>query len=384
METTLNLVLEPSKESNKINLPVTFNQKHNENLYIALQSFTLNLPILQFQIGKVELYELDGFHSGLVQDKIFDSFYINSLRVIKERKVLDFIKLSNHAINNLSIRILDANGNPVKLQNNSYLTVRLKTMPSDYESFTIHVEKEGKNKISSFDYRLPYPINLKQTGTWKLALSSIILPNPNIGKDRELRMNVTSGNQSISWTYNDSDVWNTNSFISKMHQDIRRKLKLKRSQLFRVGNLVTGKFSVYSGIDMKLKFSNRLAYLIGYYEDGFNKAGREIDVKSKKIFEAPNFINLSRDIVDIVYVKCNQISPTILNNQFDHILKVVPIRKTGEKYFYYENEELELHDVLPTTLSHLNILLTDQNHLPLPYKSTRFDKISINFKLIHK
>ena len=384
METVINLQLEAGVAKNVVKLPLNIERAQTENLYIALQTLHIHVQPTPPTIGKIRLLELDSFNNNLVQDKILDVFKIEQLNIHKERKVLDYVKLSHHNLASLSIEILGSNDKPVLLSKPGYLSLRLKAMTKEYSSFSIHVTEEGKRKISGFRYELPYPIHLEQKGTWKLALSSVVFPNPNVGKDTELRITCILGNVNVSWTYEESKIWNIRKFINTLQLDIRAKLKLKRNQQFRLGIMESKNFALISSEPITVILSNRFAYLLGFVDDGFTKAGRSIDLVPNRKMVFPNTVDLGRDVTEAVYLKCSQIAPCIVNDKFDHVLKLLPIKSKSAKYFYYETEEPEYHIILPSTLSHLNFQLLDQNFLPLPYKSTRFDKIFISLKIIHE
>ena len=383
MEHVIHIRLEPGTVQNSIPLPHTFTRAQTENLYVSLQSAAFKISQTPPGIGKIRLLELDGFNSNLVQDKILDVFRIEKSTVYKDRRVQDFVKLSHHTLASLTFEILNGEDRPIKLAKPGYLTLRIKAMDKDYSSFSLHVTEEGKRKISGFRYQLPYPIHLEQVGHWKIGLSSVIFPNPNIGKDRELRITADLGNKSMSWTYADSKISSIRKFIGSLQLDVIAKLELQESQSFRVGVLDDKKFALVSSEPIQLMFSNRMAYLLGFVDEGYTKAGRSITLTPNLIFTAPNHVDLSRDVTEAVYIRCAQISTSIVNKSFDHIMKLIPVQSKNDKYFYYESEDVEFHSILPTTLSHLDITLLDQHFLPLPYKSTRFDKIFMSLKIVH-
>lgn len=382
MDHSIYVQISPEQDVYAVQLPHVIDKSLTSNLHIAIQSLSLHIIPTRPTIGKIRLLELDGFQSDLVQDKILDVFRIESDSIYKERKNLDFVKLSHHSLATLTFQILDQDNNIIKLASRSFISLKIKTMTPEYESFHLHVTEEGKNKISAFKYQLPYPIHLNQTGVWKIAMTSIIFPNPNIGKDTELRVTVTLDNVSKAWTYENEEVTNIRSFINKLQLKIKKQLKLTGRQKFLVG-VLDKKFALLSDFPIKIKLSNRLAYLLGFVDDGYTKAGREIQLVPGVTFTAPKTADLTRDVTEAVYVKCSQITPSILNDRFEHILKVIPITSKTQKYFYYEAEEQEYHNILPSTLYNLSIELLDQNFLPLPYKSTRFDKIMLAFKVMH-
>ena len=384
MEYIIHAQLEPEKKQIQIKLPHTFDLAQTENLYIAIQTFALNIGTQPPAIGKIRLLELDGFNGSLVQDKILDIFRIDNKYIFKERKTLDFVKLSHHSLSSLTFEVLDGNDKPIKLTKTSFITLCIKSMDKNYTTFSLHVTEEGKRKIPGFRYSLPYPIHLEQVGTWRISLSSIIFPNPNLGQDTELRVTAILYDRNVSWVYDDSNISNVKKFINVLQIDVRRKLNLQRKQSFKVGVLASKKFALVSSEPVKITFSNRLAYLLGFTDKGYTNAKSTIKLNRNEMFRGPNTVDLNRDVTEAVYIKCAQIAPSIVNNTYDHILKVVPIQSKTKKYFYYENEEPEYHNILPSTLSHLNIELCDQYMLPLPYKSTRFDKIFISFKVIHE
>lgn len=384
MEHSVYIELQPDVTVHRISLPHVIDKHQTKHLFIALQSALLYLKKTPPDIGKLWLKELSGFRADLAQDKILDTVKIEDNLVQKERKILDFLKLSHHSIHHLTFKLLNSENQPIVLEKPSYLTLRLKTMEPEGESFNIHVTEEGKRKISSFKYQLPYPVHLSETGTWKLALSSIIFPNPNIGNDSALRVAVAYGNLAKSWSYDEEKVKNIRKFIYHLQENVKTKLELPAESSFLVGILQDKRIAFLSDLEISITFSNRLGYLLGFVGEGYTKAGKEFKLEKNVKYSSPYPVNMGRDVTDVAYVRCSQIAPSIVNSSFDHILKVIPVSSKRDKYFYYETEQLEFHNLLPTTLSHINIELLDQYSLPLPYKSTRFDKIMLSLKVKHE
>lgn len=390
MDQYIYIELAPLITENIIYLPEVYEREVVENWHIAIQSFSLNFTPRNVGIAKIYLEELDGYHGGLVQDKILTLFNLDSTQVQKERKTLEFIKLNTHTISKLTFKILDDLNRPIILSKKSHLTLKIKRMDKQYESFSVHSEIEGRNKISKFSHKLPHPLHLDHSGNWKIALTSIIFPNPKLGRNDELTIRISNplsgpGGNNIPEVVqmNNGEMVSIQHFLTTMKKKIRETLELEKNTRFHISVDSSNKVTIISGLNLQLSFSNRLAYLMGFVHDGFMKAGRKIQLKKNVRYECPYHMDLNRDITEIMKVKCAQTVPTIFNDYYDHILKIIPIRTSDDKYFYYENEELEFHHILPSTLSSIDITLEDQDGLPIPYKSSRFDKVYVSFKIIH-
>lgn len=157
MDNIIYIELLPAQKSTIIRLPHVFDKNHKKNLYIAVQSISLHLRPSSPSFGKLKLEQLDGFHSGLVQDKILDIFKIGYKdKVAKDRKVLNYVKLSDHVLSKLEVSLLDEENEAIRLSKKSFVVLRLKNMEQEYNSFTIHVNKEGKRQISKFKHTLPH------------------------------------------------------------------------------------------------------------------------------------------------------------------------------------------------------------------------------------
>ena len=62
----------------------------------------------------------------------------------------------------------------------------MSTKPKDFLEIPYTIEHHGKDQIANFQDVLPHPIDLNPHGIWKMALTSVIFPNPKLGMNREL------------------------------------------------------------------------------------------------------------------------------------------------------------------------------------------------------
>ena len=161
-------------------------------------------------------------------------------------------------------------------------------------------------------------------------------------------------------------------------------MRLKKGQKFGMVARDDGRVMILSSVPITLKFSNRMAYLLGFTDDGYEKAGRSVVLaQTDNVYIFKNKMDLQRDVVRIIKVKSNIIVPSVLNNRYEQILKVfhVPHKTEDEKYLSADFEQLEYHPIIPSTLFKIPIELTTHEDLPVYFSSSVYESLIMSFKI---
>lgn len=302
--------------------------------------------------------------------------YYNFLSEIRH-----FHPVRNNYLNALTIRLKDLDGNLLDLQPGPATYVKLlfkKMEPSS--SFNIRLSE----KNSSFETKLPQPVNLDQR--WKVSLSSISFPTEFLPLpfDREKRkIFYTAGNNINATTL--PNIQYTKSLLVRL-----------LSQFFDKGGIkiavVNDRLNITCGKETLVGFSKPIAHILGFDEDINSDKYPSPDFKYKHVQDyvlvtakaaahQKSFFHgtMNMDYLMPCYlmVYANIIDHCIVGAQYIKLLRIVPINKfTGNNYDLHEFPQAEYHGLEYTYFDSIKIEIRDHSGELVNFIDK---KLSLNF-----
>lgn len=390
----------PGQETHIIRLPTEIYTPPNTTWAVSLQSYSLNIPDFKPEIVKLLVDEISGEIEGFKTKNILGFVNIGQAVTRGESHHHKFIRIQNHQLSKVTVRIQKLDGEPIIVGINSYISLRFRQMNSYEHDIPIHVHMHGEENMTDFDVELPHPVHMDPSSVWKIALSSMIFPNPETDAEDPLFIQIAHRDayviSALRVDYSIDEIkTNIRKFVKKMERDIKDSPSFVNKRKLRMAVTPTGHLLIRLGPaekgfegapkpftnDVNLTLSNRLAYILGYIDRGYEQAGRTLKI-SPGIFKFPNKIDVFRDKCELLYVKSNIVSPAIVNGKFAPLLRIIPICQTENKYNYFESKNLEFHDIITSTLTRINISLRNQNNLPIRFESSKFNHLIINLRLV--
>ena len=226
---------------------------------------------------------------------------------------------------------------------------------------------------------LPHHINLHQSGTWKVALSSVYIQIDDSEDDLFLEVKDNEG-KTRRFVYDFKESHEVSDLITRMNVDVYNTLGwyLADFNMF----VADGQLTVDCFRKISLRFSKNLGYKLGNVSNGYDGACKWFKLDRSRLVLTES-IDMSRKIKQhsLITVKSNIAAHAILSDKFDNILKTLyRVKVPGEGDYYYEAKHLEYIDVSNSILSDLIITFHDQfgNDLNLQKNCTNF--VNLIFK----
>ena len=280
-----------------------------------------------------------------------------------------YVPLANSIITDLNIKLLDSNNQYLQLLKGVPTIVKLdlKKMNSDEQFFNVRLTSNKSvsfpnNTKSSFKVKLPNTLTLERT--WKVCLTSISHPNifKTFTEDINSRKILIRHRGNITHQYVlENKTYTKESFVKNLNKLLTASL---------VGKAILNKFNqiVINFIqdDVEILASNYFFHVIGYNGAldeiaGFTRVkinedesvGRSYHTENGKteteyewVLQLPVDINYLRPDYMIAYT--NIVSPSIIGGLYSKILRVIPIKNSGEADYvvseFHHKEYLELQN----------------------------------------
>ena len=279
--------------------------------------------------------------------------------------------------NTLTVRILDSQNTPVKLSKDhpTILSINIAVMDQVRE---YHLKMSGNPQEVSYleglYSTLPYRVQLQEKGTWKMALSSIFFPNPKLQTCKAWVRIKFQGEEKTS-EFNLNDIMNPifgDEYMDIGYDNADLPIIIHLRNIFYDSGILASQVAIMpiirnsklclqikSYVDFEFEMSKDLAYVLGDTSEGYLNAGGPYTIQQGSIITFDKHISINRRPLDTLMLTCDIIEPSMINNKFRHILKIVPVKRSHEEYLTYEPARHEFHDITPSNLEAMNFKLMD-------------------------
>lgn len=305
-----------------------------------------------------------------------DNYYFH------EFENLQYCVLQNTILKTIKIELTDEKDIQLELFKGPATIIQLKfrRMPlfdqtTNIRISSIKTDDFPSNKANSFKVNLPTTLNLDKN--WKVALTTINYPTlfttfPNEEKHRRIIYNG-EGNFGDETTRTDYDFYLPSNMIyniSEVSQVLNVILRSKRIGFveLKVDKLKLSVNKIH--LRQRLIISNQLLEMLGYngaFDDGdytkflFTSQDHEekcigyIPASSQQFITFKNPINPKYFHPQYMFVYASLISPTILSNTYQKILKVIPIAYFDRDHVVSEFRSKDYCDLQNTDIREFEI-----------------------------
>ena len=278
-----------------------------------------------------------------------------------------YVPVANSIITDLNIKLLDSNNQYLQLLKGVPTIVKLdfKKMNSEEQFFNVRLTSNKSvsfpnNTKSSFKVKLPNTLSLERT--WKVCLTSISHPNTfkTFTDDINSRKILIRHKGNVTHQYVlENKSYTKKSFIANLNKLLKASL-VGEAKLNDYNQLIIN----FIQDDVEILASNYFFHIIGYNGTldeikGFTKVLiNEEDIRTSYKSDngiadthewqlpLPLDINFLRPDYMIAYT--NIVSPSIIGGLYSKILRVIPIKNSGEADYvvseFHHKEYLELQN----------------------------------------
>ena len=264
--------------------------------------------------------------------------------------------------------------------------------PEDINEY--HLKVSGNpQQVSYIDgliSQFPFYINLKEDGTWRMALSSIFLPNPKL-EDHQVWIRIKYREQEVTSTFNLLEYLSPTFDRYEELNDLKSRAIIEKFRnIFSECGLhssdvkieeLNQKVTMKSWVPFEFSMSKSLAYVMGDTDKGYLKAGGPYTFEPYQMARFPSSISMGRRPMDTVFIKCDILQHTIVNDRFKRILRIIPIDNSEQSYIHFEPKNLEFHDISPSAMK--TILFKIQNEYDETVKINEDKSIYLNIIIKH-
>lgn len=300
---------------------------------------------------------------------IFKEFERNSLHQLKTGTFNELtFSFTNEFEEKLSI-------NPEE----SFLHCTLINMDSEEYHFTLTSEvKEGQTEIQT---ELPYRSRLESKGTWKLACQSVLLPK--IQEKSKFTLYIYDEEKKIKnqFSYSQSSLSNPNDIISQMNDDLEREFGVKKIR-FRIDQ--DGIMKVFCKTLFNFSISKALGLIFGNTQEDPEKmlsvrpnATGFFSSKYDPERKDPNSKN------KLIFLKCDIVVPSVYDNGFKNVLKMIPFKQSETDPFFYESKMLNYVEISPSSLSSIYFSMEDEKNETIEFSKDGIFIINLCIKHFH-
>lgn len=361
------------------------------NFLIEDQSFT---PFYKLEIENVEDDFCPSHEKRIVlhipnrKEQNKDSSYFESGE-------LNYYRIRTSDFSHITLRILNAQNEAVNLSKEraSFIVINIKIMnPEDVNEYHVKVSGNPHNiaYIDGLLSQFPYYINLAENGTWRMALSSIFLPNPKL-ENQQVWIHVKYRDQEVTSHFNILEYLSPTFDRYEELNDLKSKDIIQKfcdvfaecgvhSSDVKIEEL-NKKLTIKSWVNFQFSMSKNLAYVLGDTENGYLKAGGPYILPPYQMARFPSPISMKRRPLDSVFLKCDILQHTIVNDRFKKILRIVPIDNAENSYIHFEPRNLEFHDITPSAMK--SLLFKVHNEYDETIKINKDKSIYLNVIIKH-
>jgi hypothetical protein len=343
---------------------------------------TANIP----KLIKVELPDLkthlngQSYHSHLslipYQHKPHDPIFY---KVVKRK---EYFNLKNSNLSSLSVRLTDENNKVLEIfsEQPTLLHIIAKKMP--LTSFILRLNSSDSddifqdNSCSNFRIQLEKPIDLSKAH-WEVALTSIIFPSQIDMKDMLTKENFWIEFISCnSWDVNRRVYFDKENIrdLKTLKEAINRKAKevlaIYGDPIFVFDYSFDKKSVIRCFKPITFTMSNLLNYVIG--RD--NLKDNAVIVEQPKSIISSREVNLERCKPNTIFLHSDFISPTIVGDKYEKIIKMIPMNNANS----FECQHLDFLNVTTNNLSVIQFRMTDERGNNIAFDKNVYNDVILN------
>jgi hypothetical protein len=315
-------------------------------------------PAIQIHIAELRGNVLNTHYN------LLDTIYSNTREFAIDPENVLFQPLGETVLNFLSVTFTDRQSFPVQPIENSYLQFTLKNMSvSEPKVVPIYATLTATYPGSEVGFRLPRVIHLEQKGTWQLAISSVILPNTAVTIEDSFGLTVERDGESTSVAIVKNSIQSSyplKQVAAQLQRKIARQMEDSKPNKLQITVDRSGRFTFLSLVPCRITLSNIMAWALGIQENGYDNAGLSLDLVPDMGKRSEGRANFNFIPHSGVFVECSNIEPSVHNNEFRNILRILPVdfSSTAENV-WHQFKHLEFHDLTHSTLSELRFRFTN-------------------------
>lgn len=332
------------------------------------------LPICP-KLIRIQVNEILGHPSNYINKEIIvltDKKIKTGLYYSVKKK--EYFNLASPFLGKLSISLLNENFEPLQLNPNAQATViffKLMKMTGFNQILRLGWKDSmhifPSNTYSDFKVQLnkPLPRNVQ----FEIALSSMFLPAQidlkEILKNKTFEVRISTDNKTFNLVDLDSEidvVLTTTTFFAWF---------IKAINILQTQELISDKG--YAIRPFKLALSNYAKYILGIEENIVN-----IVPKNENVFPKMKIVNA---LPQVIFVYCNIIRPMISGNNYERILKIIPMpAKFDSSPIKYEASHYEYHKVLlaDNDVIHFQLRDMDNQFIKFYQSDSVYSDVNIN------
>ena len=359
------LTLKLTKNQNKFGItyisPLPQNFNTNNNIKIGLVGMSLYFERESEKSRRIRISLLEANNHSVVKSEK-NTLHITYLpegerHIEAENTYPSFISFDNRSLTYLSFQFTEFDGKEIELSSRQSCFLRLKVIemrgPAD-----IHLYCEEKmNSTGEILIDLAHPIILPEGYNWGMNLVSIGFHNPNIYE--------TDGYFSITWNgasesmkldmknlTTETTLIMLETMLSRVSPD-ESKMSLHMQE--------DGRLAIKSNLDypVSIEFNKSLGHRMGV-DSNYNLASKVITINPKSSFVLNQPMDLKRPILTTLFVQNSCLQPSIVNQSYNNILRMLPVFSSN-KYLFTKFKTEEYIDIIPSSLSTINFKFTSEN-----------------------
>lgn len=346
-----------------------------------------------------------------IRDQIFNEKHAKDLAIFcpeitknqnffwHEFETTTFSVLENTLLNDVSFKLVDENNEQLLLKTGipTVLKLDIQAMSKNKKSFNVRVTSDKQNlhphnTRSSFNINLPQTLFLNEN--WKVALSSINLPNVfntfpmedlvlgflylDNGVSKKIEHFIPQKNYTQDEIVDEFNFFlqrnKDNVYIGKAYEEIpsNGSEKVLVIEMRKKGSLIVPR---------------DVAHLIGYTEENFrgNKTyftypvdpeGSQKTVTKKFYMNKPIMIDYFKPSYIMLYTKC--VAPTAVSGQYMNILKIFPVDFSEKKYVIQEFKHREYLNLSNFDINELDFQLRSHTGELISFDNNNQDPVILN------
>lgn len=351
-----------------IQLPRSF--QASSNLFISLESLDIQLKHSfpeGFYMG-ISIQEATNHPVVKENRHLMRSFYVpeNCSRFSQEVKHPYHLSLRDVQLTRLTIRINNLGVNaPLQLSETSKSFLCLKIAEKEDMENPLYLRSEVDiPQTGPLRMQFPHHISTPPGYTWEMAIMSLGMSNPNYNRDNYHILTV-GYNQTVE-RFPFGSLKNVD--IPKRITELTVKAYPETAGKFIV-HIIDGKIHILNislpGV-LRYQFSDDLGFSIGV-SSSRNSGGMIINAHPREtfIFNEKLPLALTVPLTKTMLIRSPQIQSSIINEKYSQILRAVPFPK-DDSYVHIDFDKLHFYEITPSSLSSIDLYITDENLSPLP------------------
>ena len=376
---TLKLIKNKNKFENTYISELPQNFGANNNIKIGVVGLDLYLEQASEESRRLKIILLEGHHNSVVKTEkntLFVTYLPGGQRHVETENIFpSFLSFDNRSLTYLSFQFTDFEGGEIHLDSENSSFIRLKVIemrgPSDIH---LYFEKEI-NENGEIVIDLAHPIVLPEGYNWGMNLSSIGFHNPN-NHDQSMgyiayKYGEETENTKFEMKSNDPDgtLLIMKTLLSRISPD---------SHVLSMYVQADGRLAIKSNLEnpLSIECNKDLGHRIGI-DSNYNLASKIVTIKPNSTFVLNQPVNFSRPILTTMFIESGTLQPSIVNERFSPILRMLPVF-SQQKYFFKKYATQQFIDIIPSSLSTLDFKFNAENGEFIPQMNDVPKKIFIH------